>query len=50
MLVINNSHTNPYFNLAMEEHLLTDVGDDIVMLWRNDKAVIEAYLGEVQCA
>lgn len=40
MLVINNSHTNPYFNLAMEEHLLTDVGDDIVMLWRNDKAVI----------
>jgi len=40
VLVINNPHTNPYFNLAMEEHLLTDVRDDIVMLWRNDKAVI----------
>ena len=40
MLLIDNQHTNPYFNLAMEEHLLTDVADDIVMLWRNDKAVI----------
>lgn len=35
-----NSNTNPYFNLAAEEYLLTHAQDDIIMLWRNEPSVI----------
>ncbi len=35
-----NTNTNPYFNLASEEYLLTHAEDDIIMLWRNEPAVI----------
>ncbi len=35
-----NSHTDPHFNLAAEEYLLTHADDDIIMLWRNEAAVI----------
>ena len=35
-----NTHTNPYFNLASEEYLLTHASEDIIMLWRNEPAVI----------
>ncbi len=35
-----NTHTNPYFNLAAEEYLLTHAVDDIIMLWRNEASVI----------
>ena len=40
MLIIQNHHTNPYFNLAAEEYLLKNFDDDIFTLWRNDNAII----------
>ena len=38
-LILNPFH-EPAFNLAMEEHLLTSTSLDLIMLWRNSKAVI----------
>ncbi len=38
-LYINNS-TDPFFNLAAEEYLITHAEDDVAMLWRNQPAVI----------
>lgn len=40
MLIIKNSHTNPYFNLAAEEYLLKNFDEDIFTLWRNENAII----------
>ncbi len=40
MLLIENSCTNPYFNLAAEEYLLKHFDEDVFMLWRNEPAVI----------
>jgi lipoate-protein ligase A len=39
--IINNSH-NPYFNLALEEYVLTsmDKSEKYCILWQNDPAVI----------
>ena len=40
MRFIYNTSTDPAFNLAAEEWLLTRSGDEVFMLWRNDRAVI----------
>lgn len=40
MILIYNESTDPAFNLAMEEYLLTQADEEIMMLWRNNKAVI----------
>jgi len=40
MLLINNTITNAYFNLAMEEYFLKNTTEDIFMLWRNESAII----------
>lgn len=40
MLCIYNTNTDPYFNLAAEEHVMMNFTDDVFMLWRNDNAVI----------
>ncbi|WP_343339290.1 Lipoate-protein ligase LplJ [Terrisporobacter petrolearius] len=40
MLLINNTSTNAYFNLAMEEYFLKNASEDIFMLWRNESAII----------
>lgn len=40
MQFIVNPVTDPYFNLASEEYMMENAGDDIFMLWRNDNAVI----------
>lgn len=40
MLIVLNSETEPYFNLAAEEFLLKEKDEDIFMLWRNDKALV----------
>jgi len=40
MLCIRNPNTDPYFNLAAEEHLLKNFSEDCFMLWRNDPSVI----------
>ncbi|MCC3864215.1 lipoate--protein ligase [Terrisporobacter petrolearius] len=40
MLLINNTSTNAYFNLAMEEYFLKNTNEDIFILWRNESAII----------
>ncbi|MDY3373977.1 MAG: lipoate--protein ligase [Terrisporobacter othiniensis] len=40
MLLINNTSTNAYFNLAMEEYFLKNTTEDVFMLWRNESAII----------
>jgi len=40
MLCIHNTHTDPYFNLAAEEYLLTGFTDDCFMLWQNGPSII----------
>ena len=32
--------TDPYYNLAIEEYLLSHTDEDIFMLWQNDKTVV----------
>lgn len=40
MLCINNTHTDPYFNLAAEEYLLKHFRQDIFMIYRDEPSVI----------
>lgn len=41
MIVYENNHTDPYFNLACEQYLLDKAGDEeIFMLWQNEPSVI----------
>jgi len=40
MTVIINNRTDPYFNLAVEEALLTLLCDDAVIVWRNSPTVV----------
>lgn len=40
MICIDNTNKNPYFNLALEEYLLTNFAEDIFMLWINNPAII----------
>jgi len=40
LLFINNIHTNPFQNLALEEFLLKTYKEDIFMLWQNEPTVV----------
>ncbi len=40
MLCIHNPFTEPYFNQASEEFLLTTRDEDIFMLWQNENAIV----------
>jgi lipoate---protein ligase len=40
MLIVERPQTDPYFNLAAEEHLLKNIEDDCFMLWQNEPSVI----------
>ena len=40
MLFIYNEETDPYFNLAVEEFLVTGLQEEIFRLWRNDNTVV----------
>jgi lipoate-protein ligase A len=40
MLCINQTNTNPYFNIASEEYLLKNISEDIFMLYVNEPSVI----------
>ncbi len=40
MRIIYNGSCDPYFNLALEEHLLTHTDGDMFMLWQNGPSVI----------
>lgn len=47
MLYINDSCTDPYWNLAAEEYLLKEFSQPIFRLWRNDSSII---IGQYQNA
>lgn len=40
MLSINNTNTDPYFNIAAEKYLLKNKSEAIFMMWQNEPAVI----------
>lgn len=40
MRLIFSNRLNPYFNLAAEAYFLHDSSEDIMMLWRSEKAVV----------
>lgn len=40
MLCINNTCTDAYFNLAVEEYLLKNSSEDIFMLWQSEPVVV----------
>lgn len=40
MIIIKNSHTDPYFNLAAEEYLIDNIPGNLFMLWINEASVI----------
>lgn len=40
MIYINNTNTNPYFNMAVEEYILKELKEDCFMLWRNEPCII----------
>ncbi|NOU19809.1 MAG: lipoate--protein ligase [Bacteroidales bacterium] len=40
MLLIQQTSTNPYFNIASEEYLLKKFSDDIFILYRNEPSII----------
>jgi lipoate-protein ligase A len=40
MRLVINSDLRPEFNLALEEYALTEMGMDMIILWRNSAAVI----------
>ena len=40
MLCILNNNTDPYFNIAAEDYLLKNSGEDIFMLYRNEPSII----------
>ncbi|MDR2465861.1 MAG: lipoate--protein ligase [Prevotellaceae bacterium] len=40
MICISQTSRDPYFNMAVEEHLLNSFDEEIFMLWQNESAVI----------
>lgn len=40
MLLIQNSNTNPYFNLALEEYLIMNMDEDCISLWINEAVIV----------
>lgn len=40
MLLIPQTETDPFFNLAAEEYLLREKDEDICMLWRNEPTIV----------
>jgi len=40
MLIIDNTSTNPYFNIALEEYLLKETTEDIFMLYVDEPSII----------
>ena len=40
MFLLYNDSTDPAFNLALEEYVLTKLRKDIIILWRNNRSVI----------
>ncbi len=40
MLLIRNDCTDPYFNLASEQYFIENFTESVIMLWRNEKAIV----------
>lgn len=40
MLLVQNNSLDPYYNLALEEYLLTNFQEDILCLWRDKPTVV----------
>jgi lipoate---protein ligase len=40
MICINNTYTNPYFNIATEEYLFRKFKGPVFMLWQNEPSVV----------
>ena len=40
MLLINDTNTDPYWNIAAEEYLLEDFSESVFRLWRNADSII----------
>lgn len=40
MLCILNNHTDPYFNIAIEEYILKNFEEDCFMLWRSTPSIV----------
>jgi|WetSurMetagenome_2_1015567.scaffolds.fasta_scaffold00784_6 lipoate---protein ligase len=40
MICINNTHTNPYFNIAAEEYLFRKFKEPLFMLWQDEPSVV----------
>ena len=40
MIYINNTNTNPYFNMAVEEYILKEFKEDCFMIWRNQPCIV----------
>jgi len=40
MLILKNTNTYPYYNLALEEYAIDNIPGDIFMLWQNERSVI----------
>jgi lipoate-protein ligase A len=40
MIYVNNTNTNPYFNLAAEEYMLKEFKEDCFMLWQNEPCIV----------
>lgn len=40
MLFVNSKSLNPYFNLALEEFLMTNLKDEVFMLWQNENTIV----------
>jgi lipoate---protein ligase len=40
LLCLNNKSIDPFFNLALEEYLLKNYGEDIFMLWQNEPSIV----------
>lgn len=40
MYLIQNTSTNPYFNLALEEYLLRQTDDAYIILWRSKSTIV----------
>ena len=42
MFFVDNTNTNPFFNLALEEYFLkrTDLNGSVLMLWQNEPAIV----------